>query len=217
MPAKSSIPAGQKFGILTIQHEAEPRQGRRHFACVCDCGTEVTVSLSNLRTGNSTSCGCLFRQGREEVNRRRFEEGYRNHPLRSLHNGVVRRCTDPKHKDYPRYGGAGIRLWGPWRSRGRFIPDVEQEIGPRPSLHHSIDRIDPRGDYAPGNIRWATPLEQKHNQRTAWRFISRDEAEAIRQRYAVGGISQQQVAVEFSTTQKEVSRVVNRQGRYARS
>ena len=37
-------------------------------------------------------------------------------------------------------------------------------VGPRPGPGYSIDRIDPDGDYAPGNVRWATALEQRHNR-----------------------------------------------------
>jgi hypothetical protein len=216
MPVRAVVPPGTRFGQLVVSGEASSRGGHRHLTCVCACGAEVIVSLSNLRTGNSTSCGCLQRKALADSNRQRAEAGYRQHPLRSIHNGVVRRCVDPKHKDYPRYGGAGVRLYEPWRNRARFIEDVEREIGPRPSLQHTLDRINPRGNYAPGNIRWATWLQQKHNQRRAWRFLSDEEITGIRSMYVPGGVSQQQVAQAFDTTQGEVSRVVNRRGRYAR-
>lgn len=38
-----------------------------------------------------------------------------------------------------------------------------QELGPRPE-GLTLDRIDPMGDYAPGNVRWATIEEQAKNR-----------------------------------------------------
>lgn len=44
------------------------------------------------------------------------------------------------------------------------------ELGPRPE-GHSVDRIDPLGHYEPGNVRWATVLEQAANRmpRNYWK------------------------------------------------
>jgi hypothetical protein len=73
------------------------------------------------------------------------------------------RCGNPRSDDFPRYGGRGIAVCERWReSFAAFLADV----GPRPSPHHTIDRIDNARGYEPGNVRWATPTEQSRNKRS---------------------------------------------------
>jgi len=72
------------------------------------------------------------------------------------------RCENPRHPQYPSYGGRGITMAPEWRTNPtRFLADM----GPRPSPEHSLDRIDNEGPYAPGNCRWATMAEQMRNTR----------------------------------------------------
>lgn len=73
---------------------------------------------------------------------------------------MVERCTAPRCKDYPYYGGRGITVCAAWLDVANFVRDM----GERP-LGTSIDRIDPDGNYEPGNCRWATALEQGRHKR----------------------------------------------------
>lgn len=54
---QSDVKIGARFGILTIQSVPAPYGGKVH--CICDCGTLATVRMTNLRSGNTKSCGCL--------------------------------------------------------------------------------------------------------------------------------------------------------------
>lgn len=76
-----------------------------------------------------------------------------------------KRCEDPEDKDFHSYGGRGIRVCGRWQIFQFYLEDIERELWPRPLGVYSIDRIDNDGDYAPGNVRWATPRQQSYNSR----------------------------------------------------
>jgi hypothetical protein len=99
--------------------------------------------------------------GRSRDNQRRY---YERNPLYTTWQSMMARCYNPGHQAYHNYGGRGIGVWGPWHDHARFAADIVRDLGPRPE-GMTLDRAGNDGDYEPGNLRWATPAEQRANQR----------------------------------------------------
>ena len=67
-----TIEVGDRFGRLVVVAPAEKRNGQAAWLCRCDCSVERDVRASNLKKGNSTSCGCVSREKLSgEIERRR--------------------------------------------------------------------------------------------------------------------------------------------------
>lgn len=94
-----------------------------------------------------------------------MRDGRSKHPLYYIWAAMHQRCLDPNHSAFKYYGGRGIKVCVRWLDFWSFV----QDVGSRPSKSHSIERVNPDGNYTPENCRWATAGEQSVNKRnTRW-------------------------------------------------
>lgn len=106
----------------------------------------------------------------EKYNRKHGEKGKNGASPEYRSWAAMRaRCSNPKLKEYPRYGGRGITVCERWQFYENFLADM----GRRPSLQHTIDRIDVNQGYFKENCRWSTFVEQANN-RTRQTYIEID-------------------------------------------
>ena len=155
--------AGLVFGRLTVLDYAPVNPKRAHWRCRCSCGNLVTVVGKNLRTGNTASCGCLKTEldAIRHVTHGDTVNGNIAREFRSW-SAAKSRCYDASFSSFKHYGGRGIRMADEWRHNyAAFLSDMG-----RCPEGYSLDRIDTNGDYAPGNCRWATKIQQMNNTRT---------------------------------------------------
>lgn len=150
--------SGDVFGRLVVIARAGSNcNGRAIWQCQCACGKTAIVSGNQLLKGHTKSCGCY----RQEVtgNARRLHGRSRSDVYR-IWKLMRKRCTNPKDKNFARYGGRGIAVCEKWN---RSFAEFAADMGPRPSPQHSLDRKDNDGNYEPSNCRWATQKEQTRN------------------------------------------------------
>ena len=75
--------------------------------------------------------------------------------------GLKNRCLNKNNPKYKDYGGRGITVCDRWlNSFDNFFEDMGICL-----KDLSLDRIDVNGNYCKENCRWATPVEQRNNQR----------------------------------------------------
>jgi hypothetical protein len=157
---KNPISRGDRFSRWTVEDATD----REAVLCRCECGTVRTVRAYNLVGGLSTSCGCRKIETSAANGRANATHGLSRHSLYKTWQQMMFRCAHPNCKDWPYYGGRGIRVHKPWYDVSVFVADVLAELGPKP-YGYTFDRIDNDGHYEPGNIRWATRAQQNLNKR----------------------------------------------------
>lgn len=71
------------------------------------------------------------------------------------------RCSNRNSPAFKLYGLKGVSVCARWGCFQSFLEDM----GPRPSPSHSLDRIDTAGNYETSNCRWTDRSTQNHNKR----------------------------------------------------
>lgn len=152
--------SGQRFGKLIALQETEPFK----YLCSCDCGNEVVVIKASLtrKKRPTHSCGCIHKEG---LTKRMTTHGMRYTRVWRIWSQMIQRCTNENVSSFEDYGGRGIYLQDSWFDFEDFFSDMENP----PTETHTLDRINPDGNYELKNCRWATPIQQANNKRnTIW-------------------------------------------------
>lgn len=140
--------------------------------CYCECDSDKYYIIvgTELSRGKTKSCGCLI----AEENKRRsilWKEAYTYNTskkdilrLHGIFRGMKERCYNLLSKDFPTYGGRGIKICDEWLLNKDSFVSWAFEHNYKENL--TIDRINVNGDYEPNNCRWITLHEQGSNKRT---------------------------------------------------
>ena len=107
----------------------------------------------------------MTRYGTPNANKNNYRHGhaYEGRKTRTyrIWAGVIQRCTNPNTEASKYYADRGISICARWRVFKNFLEDMGECPGPG----YSIDRFpDRKGNYEPGNVRWATGKEQQRNR-----------------------------------------------------
>lgn len=171
LPLKTML--GLRFGKLLVIATA-PKKGRqKKWTCKCDCGNVTTPFAFSLKSGKSTSCGCIaankaktrWKEATPEMRSKQGEKGKTHglskHPAYQTWADMKNRCNNPNHKWFPSYGGRGITVCSEWLNS---FESFWKDMGPTWSSGLSLGRIDNNDSYCIKNCRWETPTQQQNNR-----------------------------------------------------
>lgn len=147
---------GKRFGKLIVvgrDLSTTTKTKRVRWACQCDCGNTTSVSSDNLKSGNTTSCGCAKFTAK-------LIHGMTGTPTYKAWDGMIQRCTNINDAGYADYGGRGITVCDRWLVFSNFLEDM----GVKPD-GHELERMDNNRGYYSENCKWATRKEQNKNKR----------------------------------------------------
>lgn len=148
---------GQTFNRLTVLRRAPNKSEtdiNARWHCQCTCGNRCIAYGQDLRRGKFKSCGCLNLE-------HKTKHGLSRSPEYSIWKAMKQRCLNPKDASFPDYGGRGITCSMEWLDFEHFYEDM----GPRPSSRHTLERKDNASGYRKGNCIWATYTAQLNNRR----------------------------------------------------
>ncbi len=145
---------GIKYNNLTVisADESVINDKHRRVICLCDCGIVKSICLHHVKSGRTKSCGCM---------KIKYKHRYTEYKLEyQTWSAMMNRCHNPNASGFSYYGAIGISVCERWHNFDNFLTDV----GVRPFIGATLDRIDNNYDYEPGNVKWATMKQQNLNK-----------------------------------------------------
>jgi len=164
---------GRRFGALKVLKQSKGSWGRGKSICTCrcDCGKTIKVTASNIKRGNSRSCGCARSKPVKHggvINRKKTR-------LYAIYLNIKQLCYNPKATSYPYYGGKGVVICPEWQDFAKF---KEWAYNNKYKDGKRINRKDKNGPYSPDNCEVGTYFQSlRRDRRYAKIAVKRIERE----------------------------------------
>ena len=147
---KTAELVGKRFGNLTVFRVVKRHT---HALVECNCGNRLVLPIRYFKRKrprqDCLNCGFELKWPADSY-----------HPEYISWRSMLLRCGYKEHQGYYRYGGRGIKVHKELETYEGFL----RVLGKCPEPKWTVDRIDPDGDYAPNNVRWASPETQANNK-----------------------------------------------------
>lgn len=151
--------SGERFGRWLVKGFSHKVEKNKYWFCVCDCGREKVVNYSNLKSGASSSCGCLHKERSSAASK---THGLSKHTVYKSWQHAKNRCTNENDLNWMSYGGRGIVMDTEWLNS---FEAFWRDMGDSFEEGLTLERKDVDSNYCKDNCRWATQAEQMRNTR----------------------------------------------------
>ena len=182
----------QVFNHLTVIGFYDQLNGVSRWVCLCVCGNYTITTKGNLEHNHTTSCGCVRIASIVKI---RVTHGHsRNRKKSSEYNSyssAKNRCQNTQYAEYEYYGGRGIEF------RFNSFEEFLDELGKKPSVKHSIERIDNNGHYEKGNVKWSTATKQGRNKRNNIFLTVKGETKLLQEWSEISSIKPATISKRF--------------------
>lgn len=119
--------------------------------------------------------GLTYNQVKDFCHHHKIQIGVKEHkahscsyePLYAVWNGMMRRCYTATAKDFPRYGGRGIKVYAEWHDVKAFVTWCKNN-GWQEGLQ--LDRKDNDLGYCPENCRFVNRKTNMNNRSNTLKF-----------------------------------------------
>ncbi len=163
---------GKKFGKLTVLSREESYRKIPRWVCGCECGNTKVIRGAELRYRKTKTCGC---RDLCKENNPFYKHGMTGSKFWVKWRSMKQRCLDKNSSGYHKYGARGVGVCDRWISFENFKEDMyqsyEKHVKEYGEKDTTLDRVNAKGNYEPGNCRWATNLIQGRN-RTNNRYLT---------------------------------------------
>lgn len=185
---------GKIFGRWNVLKLIGKKGAYYQYECICKCGIKKNVFSNALKHGKSKSCGCLHREITSEVFKK---HGLINSSEYNSWDSMKQRCCNENNSRYTKYGGKGIKVCRRWLGRNGFKNFIN-DMGLKPSLKHTIERVNNKKGYSPDNCKWATKKEQNRNNSRNIYITHNGETRVLKDWSGYNGLSYDAIRWRFN-------------------